>query len=55
MSVSAIGLANVMPISPERTERPGPDQDGDKDDVAIAAPAPATPAPGTGASVDKMA
>ena len=55
MSVSAVGVAPVIPTGMERAEGPGPDYDGDSDDKGVAAPVRAAPAPGTGQVVDKTA
>jgi hypothetical protein len=56
MSVSAVGSAPVIPVSPERMEGAGPDHDGDADDTGAVAQATQAPAaPGTGIVVDKKA
>jgi len=55
MSISAIGPVHSAPISPVKSEGPGPDHDGDADDAGVKAPVQAAPAPGTGAVVDKPA
>jgi hypothetical protein len=55
MSISAIGSAHTAPVSPEKTEGPGPDHDGDSDDKSVQAPVQSAPAPGTGAVVNKKA
>jgi len=59
MSVSAVGSPQVMPMTPERAEGPGPDHDGDSDDKGGASAASVQPtaptANGTGLTVNKVA